>query len=222
MQSNNGGLACVVVNLGDVPESVEINFEDKSGEVIIATPFHPTVRPLYLSPIYPSPSTRGGGEAMMAPSNPGLGLVMIMLSGVLTASFPFPMKFSRAWRWENTWLVYATFALVIIPVSLALWSMPTCSRSMLLFLRRSFCFLLLFGFGWGIAQVTFGLSIARVGMAMAFAIVVGLSSLLGSVIPLAIFHRGPLQDGQVSAFWQALRSSPGDWFSTSRPLVNVI
>ena len=61
---------------------------------------------------------------MMAPSNPGLGLVMIMLSGVLTASFPFPMKFSRAWRWENTWLVYATFALVIIPLSLALWAMP--------------------------------------------------------------------------------------------------
>ena len=52
MQSNNGNLACVVVNLGDVPESVEINFEGKSGEVIIATPFHPdrtTTLPVSLS-----------------------------------------------------------------------------------------------------------------------------------------------------------------------------
>jgi hypothetical protein len=76
----------------------------------------------------------------MAPSNPGLGLVIIMLSGVLTASFPFPMKFSRAWRWENTWLVYATFALVIIPLSLALWAMPNLLSFYASILRGSFCF----------------------------------------------------------------------------------
>jgi L-rhamnose-H+ transport protein len=51
---------------------------------------------------------------------------------------------------------------------------------------------LLFGFGWGIAQVTFGLSIACVGMAMSFAIVIGMSALLGSAIPLAIFHPAAL------------------------------
>ena len=56
---------------------------------------------------------------------------------------------------------------------------------------------------------------------MAFAIVVGLSSLLGSVIPLAIFHRASLQGGQVSRYWQAPRSSPGELFSTPRPAVNV-
>lgn len=44
----------------------------------------------------------------------------------------------------------------------------------------------------GIAQVTFGVAIARVGIAMAFAIVVGLSALLGSVIPLVLFHPGEL------------------------------
>lgn len=124
----------------------------------------------------------------MATSHPALGLGIAMLSGTLTASFPFPMKFSRAWCWENTWLVYATLALVILPVALAAWAMP-----------HVFAFYgsldwgvlfapLLFGFGWGIAQVTFGLAIARVGMAMSFAIVIGLSALLGSVIPLAAFH----------------------------------
>lgn len=125
---------------------------------------------------------------MTATSNPTLGLVIIMFSGILTASFPFPMKFSRAWRWENTWLVYATFALVIIPLSLAAWAIPNLLSFYASIPSRILLLPLLFGFGWGIAQVTFGLSIARVGMAMAFAIVVGLSSLLGSVIPLAIFH----------------------------------
>lgn len=124
----------------------------------------------------------------MAISHPALGLGIAMLSGTLTASFPFPMKFSRAWRWENTWLVYATLALVVIPVALTAWAMPHVFAFYSSLSWQVLLAPLLFGFGWGIAQVTFGLAIARVGMAMSFAIVIGLSALLGSVIPLAVFH----------------------------------
>lgn len=111
-----------------------------------------------------------------------------MLSGVFTASFPFPMKFSRSWRWENTWLVYATLALMVLPLLVAGWAMPHLFTFYASLPLRSLALPVLFGFGWGIAQVTFGLAIARVGMAMAFAIVIGLSALLGSIIPLAAFH----------------------------------
>lgn len=125
---------------------------------------------------------------MIEPSHPALGLGIVMVSGTLTASFPFPMKLSREWRWENTWLAYATIALLVLPLSLAAWAMPHLFLFYASIPPRVMLLPLLFGFGWGIAQVTFGLAIARVGMAMAFAIVIGLSSLLGSVIPLAVFH----------------------------------
>lgn len=98
------------------------------------------------------------------------------------------MKLSRRWSWENTWLVYATLALVLIPGTLMAWSIPHPFAFYTSLPPRLLVLPLLFGFGWGIAQVTFGLSIVRVGMAMAFAIVIGLSSLLGSAIPLAVFH----------------------------------
>lgn len=125
---------------------------------------------------------------MIVRSHPALGLGIVMLSGTLTASFPLPMKFSQKWRWEHTWLVYATLALVVIPLSLAAWAMPHLLSFYTSLPPQNLLLPVLFGFGWGIAQVTFGLSIARVGMAMAFAIVIGLSSLLGSMIPLAVFH----------------------------------
>ena len=102
------------------------------------------------------------------------------------------MKLSRAWNWENTWLLYATFGLVLIPCSLVAWTVPHPLAFYSSLPLHTLLPPLLFGFGWGIAQVTFGLSIARVGMAMAFAIVIGLSSLLGSVIPLAVFNPGDL------------------------------
>jgi L-rhamnose-H+ transport protein len=121
-----------------------------------------------------------------------LGLAIIVFSGVLIASFAAPMKLSRTWSWENTWLVYATLALLVIPLALILSTIPHPIAFYAAIPLRTLLPSLLFGFGWGIAQVTFGLSIARVGMAMAFAIVVGLSSLLGSAIPLAALHPGDL------------------------------
>lgn len=133
---------------------------------------------------------------MTSGSHPVIGLGIAMFSGVLTASFPLPMKLSRKWKWENTWLVYATFALVIIPIALAAWTIPDLFGFYRSFALRDLLLPAIFGFGWGIAQVTFGLSIARVGMAMSFAIVIGMSAVLGSAIPLAVFHpaafAGPL------------------------------
>lgn len=121
-----------------------------------------------------------------------LGLAIIILSGGLIASFAAPMKLSRTWNWENTWLIYATLALVVIPILLVLLAIPHPVAFYTAIPLHTLLAPLLFGFGWGIAQVTFGLSIARAGMAMAFAIVVGLSSLLGSAIPLAVNHPGDL------------------------------
>lgn len=125
---------------------------------------------------------------MQSPAHPVLGLVVVAFSGTMTASFAAPMKFSRRWAWENTWLVYATLALVLIPAILIVRSVPHPVAFYASLPARLLLLPFLFGFGWGIAQVTFGLSIARTGMAMAFAIVIGLSSLLGSTIPLAVFH----------------------------------
>jgi hypothetical protein len=41
MQPNDEGRTCVVVNYGDTPQSAEIDIHDRSGEVTVATPFHP-------------------------------------------------------------------------------------------------------------------------------------------------------------------------------------
>jgi L-rhamnose-H+ transport protein len=44
------------------------------------------------------------------------------------------------------------------------------------------------GFGWGIAQVLFGLAVDSIGIALAFAIVLGLSAAIGSLIPFIRLH----------------------------------
>jgi L-rhamnose-H+ transport protein len=121
-----------------------------------------------------------------------LGLAIIVGSGMLNASFPLPMKYSRTWKWENTWFLFTTLALFLIPLAMAAVAVPDLAGVYGSLPARAFLPGLIFGFLWGTAQVTFGIAIAGVGMAMAFAIVVGMSGLFGSLISMGVLHPADL------------------------------
>jgi len=121
-----------------------------------------------------------------------LGMAVIFISGALNGSFPLPMKYTRQWKWENTWLVFAAAALLIIPWLLAAGFVPHLEDVYRGVSSRALLAPLVFGFLWGIAQVTFGLGISAVGMALAFAVVAGLSCLSGSLVPLLVLNPADL------------------------------
>ena len=106
----------------------------------------------------------------------------------MNGSFALPMKYAKAWRWENTWLIYAVVALLISPWALACGFVPHFHEVYKGVPVATLMLPLIFGLLWGIAQVTFGVGIAAVGMALAFAVVAGLSCLAGSLVPLVVLH----------------------------------
>jgi L-rhamnose-H+ transport protein len=115
-----------------------------------------------------------------------LGIGVILLSGVVNGSFPLPMKYARVWRWENTWLVFALTALLILPCLLAVGFVPNVAEVYREVPPQVLLYPLLFGFLWGIAQTTFGVGLKALGMALAFSVVSGLGALVGSLLPLLI------------------------------------
>jgi len=121
-----------------------------------------------------------------------LGTTVIFVSGALNGSFALPMKYTRLWKWENTWLVFAASALLIIPWLLAAGFVPHLGDVYRGVPTRALLAPLVFGFLWGIAQVTFGLGISAVGMALAFAVVAGLSCLSGALVPLLVLNPADL------------------------------
>ncbi len=116
------------------------------------------------------------------------GFALSLLAGVLAGTCMLPMKFARRWSWENTWLVFSIVSLVILPWGLALAIVKNLFAVYAALPHSAFIPPVLFGAGWGIAQVLFGLSIARLGMALGYAIVIGLGALLGTLIPLFVQH----------------------------------
>jgi L-rhamnose-H+ transport protein len=105
----------------------------------------------------------------------------------------------RHWKWENLWLVFSVVALLLVPWSLALLLIPELCVAYSSLPAKQFAVPVLFGFGWGLAQILFGLTIARLGLALGYAIVMGFVSVLGTLVPLA--HQHPLYHSDGLTFW---------------------
>lgn len=117
------------------------------------------------------------------------GLAMILVAGVMAGNCMLPMKFARHWHWENTWLVFSLISLVVLPCGLALLLAGDVLEIYRGLTLTQWLLPFVLGMGWGIAQVLFGLSIARLGLALGCAIIIGLGSLFGTVVPLWFKNR---------------------------------
>jgi L-rhamnose-H+ transport protein len=116
------------------------------------------------------------------------GMMLLIVAGITNASFSLPMKFTRKWRWENTWVVWSVLALIVLPVITTIATVPSLGAVYRHGGARIIFEVALFGAGWGVAQVLFGLAIDAIGIALAFSIVLGLSAAIGSLIPLVWLH----------------------------------
>jgi L-rhamnose-H+ transport protein len=121
-----------------------------------------------------------------------LGLLMILVAGAMNGSFAVPMKLTRHWAWENTWLMWTIYSLFVFPPALTLFTIPHAipvyrQAGLGIFTIVAAC-----GAGWGISVVFIGLAVEAVGVALSFSIILGLSAALGSLVPLLLLHSDKL------------------------------
>jgi len=116
------------------------------------------------------------------------GILLLILAGAMNGSFTLPMKFAHRWAWENTWLIWTIYALVLFPPVVTLATVPglrdlysNASGGVLLTVIAC-------GAGWGISQVFFGLAVEAIGIALAFSVILGLAAAVGSLVPLVQLH----------------------------------
>lgn len=121
-----------------------------------------------------------------------LGIALILVAGLMAGDCMLPLKFNRSWQWENTWFVFSVTSLVILPWVLALTFVNQLFATYRALGWWQFVVPLLFGAGWGIAQVLFGLSVQRLGLGLAYAIIIGLGTMLGTLVPMFAQHRAQL------------------------------
>ena len=125
-----------------------------------------------------------------------LGLALVVLGGICQGSFMLPMKYAEKWRWENAWLIFSSTAYLILPWLVAFLTVPQL-RNILAHTSGTTIFqTLLFGLGWGLGALTFGLGVDRLGLALGFAIILGLTAAIGTLVPLWVLSPETLTSSQ--------------------------
>ncbi len=138
-------------------------------------------------------------ESMDIATNPMLGVLIFLLGGLAGALFYLPFKKVKNWAWESYWLIFAVFALIVVP-----WVLAICfSPNVIAVLKAaptnelSYCFLC--GAMWGVGGLTWGLMIRYLGVGLGLALGCGICSAAGSLVP-------PVING---TFVELLRDSAG-------------
>ncbi len=109
---------------------------------------------------------------------------LTMVAGLMSGTCMLPMKFVRSWRWENLWLIFSVVSLVILPWMLAISLVERLFETYRALSLRQLAVPILFGAGWGVAQILFGISVKRLGLGIAYAIIIGLGAVFGTLVPL--------------------------------------
>lgn len=112
-----------------------------------------------------------------------LGVGLHAIGALFAATCYTPQKKVNGWSWQTYWITQASFCWFLLPIIGAWLTIPDL-RAVLheaptSAMRNSF----LLGAAYGIGGTAFGISIRYIGFSLTYAIAVGLSSVLGTLIP---------------------------------------
>ena len=122
--------------------------------------------------------------------NPLLGVIFHWIGGFCSATNFIPFRKIKRWSWEVYWLIQGFAAWIIAPSVLALIFVPhpfAILRTVYATNPHEVMYAFLFGILWGVGGITFGLAIRYLGIALGYAIALGLCAFFGTLVP-PVFH----------------------------------
>jgi L-rhamnose-H+ transport protein len=116
-------------------------------------------------------------------ANPALGVLLHLVGGLAAASFYIPYKRVKGWSWEVYWIVGGVFSWIVAPWAVSLAILPQTLDVLREADRGALLWTFAFGVLWGVGGITFGLTMRYLGIALGYAIALGLCAAFGTLIP---------------------------------------
>jgi L-rhamnose-H+ transport protein len=116
------------------------------------------------------------------------GSILCILGGIGVGAFLLPLKFSKSWRWENSWLVGAFLMYVFLPWIALSILIPRYSEIYSQTPWKDLAMIYLFGLIQGTGALVFTYGTTLMGLALGYALMIGCISLFGLLVPLFAAH----------------------------------
>ncbi len=128
---------------------------------------------------------------MIAP-NLELGIAYHASGAMLSANCYAPQKYVKQWSWEIFWMVQAAWCWLLWPIIGAILTIPQLGQVLAEAPGDRMLYSFLMGIAYGVGGTAFNISIRYIGFSLTYSIAVGLSAVLGTLVP-------PLVRGQFGA-----------------------
>ncbi len=114
--------------------------------------------------------------------------ILCALGGLGVGTFLLPLKFSRKWKWENSWMVGALVMYCILPV---LVLRLVCPEPLAVYREagpRAIIILFACGLIQGTGALVFTYGTTILGLALGYALMIGCISVVGLLVPMFAAH----------------------------------
>ena len=138
---------------------------------------------------------------MFVPPNPMLGVFYHAVGASFAANCYAPQKYIRRWSWEIFWMVQAAFCWLLWPIIGAVCTIPNLWQVIVEAPKLPMFYCCLMGIAYGVGGTAFNISIRYIGFSLTYAIAVGLSSILGTLVTPLVEGRFTEILAKPGAYW---------------------
>lgn len=118
----------------------------------------------------------------MINASPLLGTALHFVGAASSSVCYAPQKKVRGWSWQSYWLTQAAFCWFLLPILGALLTIPHLSQVLAQASKPAMIAAFVLGMAYGVGGTAFGISIRYIGFSLTYAIAVGVSSVLGTLM----------------------------------------
>jgi L-rhamnose-H+ transport protein len=118
-----------------------------------------------------------------------------MVGAASAASFYAPIGKVKKWSWETTWAVAGFFSWILLPIGISLFLLPDFHGFYASLNPGTALRVALFGAMWGVGNVSYGLTMRHLGLALGIGVAIGVTLVVGTLVP-------PMMHGQFLSLFQ--------------------
>lgn len=122
------------------------------------------------------------------------GFLLIIFAAMCGGAFAVPIKLRKRYQLENLYVTGAGITMLVIPLVVASIYLPHWQDA----IRQAGAPViwrgLFFGFAWGLGAITFGYGISIQGLSLGYAVIMGINTAVGSLLPLLAQSRESLSE----------------------------
>jgi L-rhamnose-H+ transport protein len=115
-----------------------------------------------------------------------LGFALVFVAAIAGGALALPLKNRRRFELENIYIPSTLMMMLVLPFTMAWIVLPNWQQAVRSAGAPTVWAGVAYGLGWGIGSILFGYGVILAGMSVAFAIIMGINTAVGSILPFVV------------------------------------